>query len=45
MGELMVMLMVLIFLVGLGVVVKDILAHDKSHRLTKHSSGRLNSRR
>ena len=29
MSELMVMLMLLIFLVGIGVVVKDILNHDK----------------
>jgi uncharacterized iron-regulated membrane protein len=37
MGELIVIFMVLMFIVGLGVVIKDVLEHARKPRLTRHS--------
>lgn len=40
MAEIIVVFMVLVFIFGLSIVVKDVLQHAQKHRLTKGSSGR-----
>ncbi len=40
MAEMIVVCMVLVFIFGLGIVIKDVLQHAQKPRLTKGSSGR-----